>query len=67
MFGSNGVREYAVFIGTDHSMGLRTGTKYEVTTTISKGKIVLWAPSQNFCCPYDTVCALFKNWKFLGR
>ena len=53
----------AVFIGQDGSMGYRNGQSYDLMIMIRDRRI--WVSSQYASiCPYDTMRALLKNWKF---
>lgn len=56
------IRTRATFIGTDGSMGFRNGSIYEITISISNGKI--WIKRGWTACPYETMKALLKNWRF---
>ena len=52
----------AIFIGRHGSMGLDFGREYSVTLSIRFGRIyVSWGMLE---CPYDTMRALLKNWRF---
>lgn len=54
------MKEKAIFIGTNWSYGFVTGREYEVTVKIRGDRITVDG------IPYDTVCAMNKNWKFIG-
>lgn len=54
------MRERAMFIGTNGSCGYIRGVVYDVKIHISGSRI--WVDN----VPYDTLCAVNKNWKFLG-
>lgn len=55
------------FIGTDGSMGLRTGKVYSVSIYTKLGDIVVnWSiedTTGNKCCPYSSLKTLCKNWE----
>lgn len=58
------LRTRAVFIGQDWSMGYRTGETYSLEMWISGGKIWVDRGGWNGRCPYSSMKALLKNWKF---
>lgn len=54
----------AMFIGTNGSMGYETNIVYRVMVFIRDSRIWIRCRS-HMDCPYDTMVALTKNWRFL--
>lgn len=52
-----------VFIGQNGSMGFFTGHEYLLNLSIRHGYI--WIQCGTVACPYSTMKALLKNWKFI--
>lgn len=56
----SGMKERAIYIGRDGDCGLIHGSEYRVIVHMSGQRIFVYG------IPYDTICAMNKNWKFLG-
>lgn len=54
---------FFVFIGTDGSMGLRTGQTVLLSVYRECGR--LWAYWDGGRCPYDTTATFWRNWMVL--
>ena len=60
----------AEFIGTNGSMGFKTGNVYELWVFIRNSDKKIYVSRRKLCAkliPYDTLTALYKNWNFIGE
>ena len=63
MWGGSCRKQDAVFIGRDGSMGFRNGQTYRIKIS-TQGRYI-WVECGLKECPYATMNALRKNWKFV--
>ena len=53
----------AQFVGADRSMGFRTGLWYRIRLDYVKGMVML-REETGLYCPYESIGALRRNWRF---
>lgn len=60
------MRDRAIFIGADGSMGFRRGETYTIELSYDDNRDWLIVRSGRLWCPYSNLTSLLKNWEICG-
>lgn len=60
------MRDRAIFIGADGSMGFRRGEAYTIELSYDDNRDWLIVRSGRLWCPYSNLTSLLKNWEICG-
>lgn len=60
------LRDRAIFVGADGSMGFRRGESYTIELSYDDNRDWLIVRSGRLWCPYSNLTSLLKNWQVCG-
>ena len=60
------MRDRAIFIGADGSMGFKRGETYTIELSYDNNRDWLIVRSGRLWCPYSNLTSLLKNWQIYG-
>ena len=60
------MRDRAIFIGMDGSMGFKRGETYTIELSYDDNRDWLIVRSGRLWCPYSNLTSLLKNWQVCG-
>ena len=60
------LKDRAIFIGTDGSMGFKRGEIYTIELSYDDNRDWLIVRSGRLWCPYSNLTSLLKNWEICG-